>query len=94
MTTKTLTTYAAAGYTLASAYSELDITTTGGVGGTGVYCNHYATISNAGTINATNRTDEIGILLEDGGEVINQATGLIIGGLTSNSVVVGLTAHN
>ena len=36
MTGKTISTYVAAGYTLSSNYSYLNITRTGGVGGTGV----------------------------------------------------------
>jgi len=37
MTTKTISTYIAAGYSLSSAFSRLVITTTGGVGGNGLY---------------------------------------------------------
>lgn len=83
MTTKTLSTYAAGGYVLAPSYSELDITKTGGVGGSGVYTGHFATISNFGTINSTTTTGiAIGILFgptSGGGVVINRAGGYIGG---------------
>ncbi|MBA3812609.1 MAG: hypothetical protein H0X27_13400 [Caulobacteraceae bacterium] len=79
MTTKTISTYVAGGYDLSPSYSELDITTKGGVGGSGVYSDHFATISNFGTINET--TDHYGIHLKVGGNVFNQPTGLVQGNI-------------
>ena len=82
MTTKTLSTYAAGGYVLAPAYTELDITKTGGVGGNGLYCGHSATISNFGTIRSTTTIGvAIGILFGPtaGGVVTNHAGGYIGG---------------
>ena len=46
MTTKYITTYVASGYTLAEVYDTLSITSTGGVGGSGVYSGHTATVIN------------------------------------------------
>ena len=77
MTTKTISTYIAAGYTLSSTFSELLITSMGGVGGTGVTAQSFATISNAGKINASG--NGYGITLGAGGEVINQQAGSIVG---------------
>ena len=78
MTAKTLSTYAASGYTLSPSYSELDITATGGVGGSGVYSDHFATLSNAGTIH-TSAAYGRGVILTVGGVVINRAGGYIDG---------------
>ena len=60
MTTKTLSTYVAAGYTLASQYSELDITATGGVGGSGLLLGHLATLDNLGKIKGQTGGDSRG----------------------------------
>ncbi|MGI8839602.1 MAG: beta strand repeat-containing protein [Caulobacteraceae bacterium] len=70
MTTKYITTYVAAGYTLTSAYSVLDITSTGGVGGTGVYAFSPATIDNYGVI-VSSRSGRAGVQLFAGGNVFN-----------------------
>lgn len=77
MTTKTISGYYAAGYSLSTTYSELDITTTGGVGGAGVFSGHFATILNAGRIDAA--VAENGIRFSSGGRVINGLTGFIGG---------------
>ncbi|MGI8840473.1 MAG: beta strand repeat-containing protein [Caulobacteraceae bacterium] len=81
MTTKTVTTYSASGYSLSPSYSELDITKTGGFGGD-VYSGHDATLSNAGTINSTTTIGvAVGVLFgpSAGGVVINRPTGSIYG---------------
>ncbi|MEO8926065.1 MAG: hypothetical protein ABI306_02780 [Caulobacteraceae bacterium] len=70
MTTKTLSTYAAVGYQLASKYSELVITYSGGVGGFGVAATTAgATIVNDGFVRAANGAT--GVQLTAGGTVIN-----------------------
>jgi len=53
MTTKTLSTYVAAGYTLASQYDTLDITATGGIGGSGLKLDAPAKVVNDGFILAS-----------------------------------------
>jgi hypothetical protein len=50
MTTKIISTYITAGYSLAAKYSALDITTTGGIGGTGLTLAAAATVDNDGFI--------------------------------------------
>jgi hypothetical protein len=77
MTIKTISTYVAAGYTLAVKYSGLLITSTGGVGGTGVSCPAYAAITNAGKVNADAAHN--GIRFANGGSVLNQHSGFIDG---------------
>jgi hypothetical protein len=69
MTTKTLSTYAAAGYTLLSKYSGLLITSTGGVGGTGLHVNFYAKVYNDGRVTASAKN--YGMYLADGGYIRN-----------------------
>ena len=81
MTGKTISTYVAAGYTLSSNYSYLNITRTGGVGGTGVQALSSQFVSNAGVID-TLGSGHYGILLTastGGGGVFNSETGLITG---------------
>ncbi len=81
MTTKTVSTYSATGYSLSPSYSELDITKTGGFGG-GVYSGHDASLSNAGTISSTPTIGAaIGVLFgpSASGVVINRSTGSIYG---------------
>ncbi len=94
MTTKTISTYIAPGYTLSSGYDVLTITTKGGVGGTGLYCrNDYqrTTVSNAGTIHQTvGGTSQYGyisggVFLATAGDVVNQQ-GAFIGG--DNGVIL------
>ncbi len=75
MTTKTLTTFVAAGYTLASQYDTLDIATTGGVGGTGVLLNHLATLENYGEIHSS--ANHNGVHATDGGTIVNGLTAVI-----------------
>ena len=73
MTTKTLSTYVAAGYTLASQYDTLDITATGGVGGSGLLLNHLATLANLGKI--TGQTGGAnGVHATAGGAIVNGST--------------------
>ncbi|MBA3812717.1 MAG: hypothetical protein H0X27_13940, partial [Caulobacteraceae bacterium] len=81
MTTKTISTYIPAGYILSSSYDDLKITRTGGVGGFGVFSDHYAVISNFGTINETTAlvSSYVGLSLAAGGVVFNQKTGFIGG---------------
>jgi len=69
MTTKTISTYVAAGYSLASKYSELYISSTGGVGGTGVYAVAAASIVNYGRITAS--PNHVAIDLNAGGSILN-----------------------
>jgi hypothetical protein len=69
MTTKYITTYVAAGYALSSADSTPSITSTYGVGGTGVYSTHKASIIHDGWIvGSTNDILlEMGRLIQNGG---------------------------
>ena len=87
MPTKTISTYAAGGYTLGAAYDTLTITATGGVGGTGVSAANLATVANAGTINATvgrgSEFNYFGVFLANGGKVTN--TGEIVGNESTDS---------
>ncbi|MEO7026791.1 MAG: hypothetical protein ABI056_04470, partial [Caulobacteraceae bacterium] len=69
MTTKILSTYAAAGYTLASQYDTLDITTSGGVGGSGVQLNLIATLDNYGRIHAASGHN--GVSASHGATIVN-----------------------
>jgi hypothetical protein len=69
MTTKTLSTYVAAGYTLAAQYDTLDITGAGGVGGSGVLLNHLASLDNDGTIKAAGSAN--GVHATAGGTIVN-----------------------
>lgn len=81
MTGKTISTYVAAGYTLSPSYGYLNITTTGGVGGTGVQAMSSQFIDNSGVINSL-ASGHYGILLTastGGGGVYNAATGMITG---------------
>jgi hypothetical protein len=102
MTSKTISTYVAAGYTLSADYDHLTITAAGGVGGTGLYCrNDYqaTTISNAGTIHQTVGGTSYygyisgGVFLATAGVVVNQQTGFIGG---DNGVIMygGGTVNN
>ena len=77
MTTKTISTYIAAGYTLSASFNELIITPTGGVGGTGVTAPASASVFNYGKVNASGSS--IGISLLAGGSVINERGGSIGG---------------
>ena len=79
MTTKTLSTYVAAGYTLARKFDELIITSTGGVGGTGVTARASAIIDNSGTVNASGFSTGVSLLA--GGLVINERGGAITGSI-------------
>lgn len=74
MTTKTISTYVAGFYSLSPSYSELDITKTGGV--QSLYSDHFATISNAGTIDGA-LTANIAVALHVGGVVIKRRSGYI-----------------
>ena len=83
MTTKTISTYIAAGYTLSSAYSRLVITTSGGIGGTGLFAGSYAKIFNDGAIHGSGASD--GVVLNAGGLVQNgdtTVTSALIAGYT------------
>jgi len=53
MSTKTISTYISAGYTLAAQYGTLVITPTGKIGGTGLTLNHAATVDNYGIVRST-----------------------------------------
>ena len=71
MTTKTINTYIAAGYTLSSAYSRLVITASGGIGGTGLLAGSYARVFNDGVVHGHHASN--GIVLDAGGLVQNGA---------------------
>ena len=68
MTTKTLTGAYPTGYSLASGVTQLIVSQTANVGGTGVSAAYAATISNYGTIQAS---AYYGVNLRAGGSVIN-----------------------
>jgi len=68
VTTKIISTYIAGGYTIPSRFSELDITSTGGVGGFGVESTHNLSIVNDGLVNGSRGT---GVRLLVGGRVSN-----------------------
>ncbi len=82
MTAKIITTYIAAGYTLSSSFSDLYITATGGVGGTGVTAHAASYVHNYGKINGA----AVGVTLLGTGAVDNFAGGSITGrvGIESN----------
>ena len=95
MTTKTISTYIAAGYTLSSSFSELLITKTGGVGGTGVKATASALVDNYGKVNASGSNFGIdlvaggGVFNEQGGSISGQS-GVVLGGagyVTNNGVI-------
>ncbi|MGI8839595.1 MAG: hypothetical protein ACR2F8_02230 [Caulobacteraceae bacterium] len=90
MTTKTLSTYIAAGYTLASGYDTLDITTSGGVGGTGVLLNHLATLDNLGKIKGQSGGAN-GVHITAGGAIVNGSTNVAGASITGYS---GVFAQN
>ncbi|MGI8839594.1 MAG: beta strand repeat-containing protein [Caulobacteraceae bacterium] len=69
MTTKTISSYVAAGYTLAAGYDTLDITTAGGVGGTGIALNHLASLDNYGRIHAASGHN--GVSASAGATIVN-----------------------
>jgi hypothetical protein len=80
MTIKTISYDIAQGSRLSSNYSELVITSTGSIEGTGVHVNGFpATILNAGKVDAG--SGYYGISMSAGGEVINRNTGTISGAL-------------
>lgn len=105
MTTKTLTGAYPTGYSLASGVTQLIVSQTANVGGTGVSAAYAATISNYGTIQAS---AYYGVNLRAGGSVINGSisdrTALISGSrygvaaryggasLTNNATIVGGSA--
>jgi len=89
MTTKTLSTYVAAGYTLASQYDTLDITTTGGVGGYGVFLNHLATLDNDGRVHAS--PGHNGVYASAGATVVNGSAGDTTASIYGYS---GVSIHN
>ena len=72
MTTKTISTYVAAGYSLSSAYSRLVIRASGGIGGTGLLADSYARIFNDGVVHGHRPSN--GIVLNAGGFIQNGAT--------------------
>jgi len=72
MTTKTISTYIAAGYSLASQYDTLDITSTGGVGGFGVQLHSAATLNNDGRIQASGGSN--GVHAYAGAAITNGST--------------------
>jgi len=76
MTSKIISTYIAGGYTLAAAVNYVSITSTGGVGGTGIYSSHYAKIVNSGHVDGTTL---VGINLSAGGVVDNMRSGTVYG---------------
>src|SRR5260221_1417298 len=84
MTAKIISTYIAAGYSLNSKYSQLTITTSGGIGGTVLYAGSYAQVFNRGVVHASNTVTGAGVYLAAGGSVTNgsatDATALIAGG--------------
>jgi len=88
MTIKYLTTYIAAGYTIASGVTELIISPTGGVGGTGISASAFKTIFNEGQVDG--HAKSYGINLTGGGDVTNGSatyTGATIKG------VAGISTH-
>src|SRR5450432_1743701 len=86
MTTKTISTYIAAGYTLATKYNVVKITSTGGVGGTGLATYAYTFVSNYGQLHASG-VSGYGLRLNAGGVVANRAGGVITNGIEASSYV-------
>ncbi len=69
MTTKIINTYVAAGYTLNAKYNELEITSSGGVGGSGLHLTAYARVISYGTIHGVGSSN--GISCGAGGYIVN-----------------------
>ncbi len=90
MTTKTLSTYVAAGYTLASQYDTLDIAATGGIGGTGLLLGHLATLDNLGKIKGQTGGAN-GVHLTAGGAIVNGSTSVTTPSISGYS---GVFAQN
>jgi hypothetical protein len=91
MTSRTLTTYAAAGYFLGPKVTQLTIAASGGVGGFGVQSDHFATVVNYGEVSAANQY--AGVFLSQGGIITNEISASLSGyvGVYSNSY---LTLYN
>src|ERR1700722_2886797 len=91
MNTKTISTYDSSGYSLnASLYNTLTITSTGTVGGSGLYASGSATVFNAGTIRSPSGSPGTGVaaFLKAGGSLTN--TGKIDGsGDTAAVIIIG-----
>jgi len=80
MTYRFITTYIASGVSLNMAmYTGLEIESTGGVGGAGVYANFDTVIVNLGKVNAARSNNSIGVKLTSGGTVVNYHGGSIAG---------------
>ncbi len=82
MTTKTISTYIAAGYVLSTKYSAVKITSTGGVGGTGLAAYAYTDVFNYGQLHASGISG-YGLKLNAGGDVANRPGGVITNGVES-----------
>jgi hypothetical protein len=78
MTTKTITGHYPGGYTLNPAYGELRIAGSASVEGSGVKLTTEGTVFNSGYVSATNAF-AWGTTLENGGDVVNEASGSIDG---------------
>ncbi|MGI8840472.1 MAG: beta strand repeat-containing protein, partial [Caulobacteraceae bacterium] len=84
MNTKTISTYIAAGYTLARRFDTLDITSTGTIGGYGLFLQHLAAVNNLGSIRASTSNGvqaDAGVTLTNGssgsfGEIIGAYSGV------------------
>jgi hypothetical protein len=83
--TKIISTYIAAGYSLNSKYSQLTITASGGIGGTGLFASSSVTVFNYGHIKSAGSSH--GIDLAKGGAVTN--AGSVAGGSKDDGVVLG-----
>jgi hypothetical protein len=75
--THTVTGTVSAGYTLAPIYGVIDITSTGGIGGTGLGVATASTVTNYGSVGASGSGS--GIKLTDGGFITNHTNGVISG---------------
>jgi hypothetical protein len=91
MTTKVISTYVAARYSLSPIYNTLSITSTGGVGGAGISASQQATIINDGRVTVGSYYSSA-IYLKQGGQIINgdpsDTSALIHGRIHGGSMAV------
>jgi fibronectin-binding autotransporter adhesin len=92
MTTKTISGTYSAGYVLNGAFSVVDITSAGSVGGFGLVISATATVQNNGHLQATSGANGLTVG-SHGGQVDNYAGAVIAGGLASIATGAGAAGH-